>query len=472
VNAARTSGLAGPARLAYGIGLSGEGIKNNAFNVFLLFFYQQVVGLDSALCGLALFISLCVDAVVDPFIGAWSDATTSKLGRRHPFMYAGILPLAGSYYAVFMPPFGAGQAAKFIWLLAFAIGARVSMAVFVIPHQSLVPELTPDSGERTSLMSLRTVCAWLFGLLNGLLGYTVFLRAGLSERAGYGPFATFGAVTMIVTMTTSAFGTQRAARAVRAPPLRSHGSLRELPRAIASAMKSASYRSVLFAGLFLSVSFGLAENMNNYMNTFFWRFTSTQIGEFILVIFLSSFTVLFLARRLATRFEVHHVALGADVVMTVLMPGLVTLELVGILPPPGDHRLFEVLALGVFVLYAAIILGMTLVGSLIASVTDEHELSTGERQEGLLFAAAMFISKAASGLGVLVAGLVVKVAGFPENAKPNTVDTLTIHHLGIASACASLVLGLASVYCFSRFKLTRAKHLSILEEIAERRAAG
>ena len=101
-------------------------------------------------------------------------------------------------------------------------------------------------------------------------------------------------------------------------------------------------------------------------------------------------TVLFLARRVATRFEVHHVALGAGVVMTVLMPGLVTLELVGILPPPGDHRLFEVLALGVFVLYAAIILSMTLVGNLIANVTDEHELSTGERQEGLLFAAAMF----------------------------------------------------------------------------------
>ena len=51
-----------------------------------------------------------------------------------------------------------------------------------------------------------------------------------------------------------------------------------------------------------------------------------------------------------------------------------------------------------------------------ADVTDEHELRTGSRQEGLLFAALMLIAKAASGLGPLVGGLVLKIAHFPENA--------------------------------------------------------
>jgi Na+/melibiose symporter-like transporter len=80
--------LGGWLKLAYGMGLSAEGIKNNAFNLFLLFYYQQIVGLDSALCGLALFIALCFDGIVDPAIGVWSDGLKSRLGRRHPFMYA------------------------------------------------------------------------------------------------------------------------------------------------------------------------------------------------------------------------------------------------------------------------------------------------------------------------------------------------------------------------------------------------
>jgi len=88
-------------RLAYGFGLSAEGIKNNAFNLFLLFYYERIAGLDAMLVGLALLLALCVDAVTDPVVGVWSDGWKSKLGRRHPFMYASALPLALCYMAVF-----------------------------------------------------------------------------------------------------------------------------------------------------------------------------------------------------------------------------------------------------------------------------------------------------------------------------------------------------------------------------------
>src|SRR5688572_22039610 len=112
-----TQRLGGGVKAAYGFGLAAEGVKQSAFSVFLLFYYQLLVGLDPALCGLALFISLCIDAVADPAIGVWSDGTRSKLGRRHPFMYAGILPLAISFYLVFTPPRGMGDALTFVWLL-------------------------------------------------------------------------------------------------------------------------------------------------------------------------------------------------------------------------------------------------------------------------------------------------------------------------------------------------------------------
>lgn len=40
-------------KLWYGLGQGAEGIKNQAFTLFLLFYYTQVLGLSGALAGLA-----------------------------------------------------------------------------------------------------------------------------------------------------------------------------------------------------------------------------------------------------------------------------------------------------------------------------------------------------------------------------------------------------------------------------------
>ena len=470
--------LGAQAKLAYGIGLAAEGVKNSAFNTFLLFYYQQIVGLDPALCGLALFVALCVDAVLDPLIGAWSDGMRSSLGRRHPFMYASILPLCLSFWFAFRPPLEMTELGKFSWLLVFAVGTRVSMALFLIPHLSLVPELTHDFGERTSLASLRTVFAWIFGLTNGLLGYMVFLKAtpeypqGLLNPAGYGPFSVFGAIIMFVAMSISAVGTQRVAREAHVRRgVVAHPPLRELPRAIRRALSGQAYRSVVLGGLFLSVAFGMTENLNNYMNTFFWGFTSAQVSMFIVVIFFTSLFVLAMARPLLARFGSRNVAVGCAVVMTVLGPIFIGLRLAGFMPEPGGTRLLTVLSVGVFFSYGAIILGTAVLGKMIADVSDQYEHETNTRQEGMLFSASMFLTKAASGLGTFVSGLIIKTAHFPEGATIDSVAPSAISQLGIGSALGTVVLGMGTIYFFSRFNLRREDHERIVGELIARRNA-
>jgi len=472
------SRLGAPAKLAYGIGLAAEGVKNSAFNTFLLFYYQQLIGLDPALCGLALFIALCVDAVLDPLIGAWSDGMRSPLGRRHPFMYASIVPLCLSFWCAFRPPLGMTEPGKFAWLLVFAVGTRVSMALFLIPHLSLVPELTSDFSERTSLISLRTVFAWIFGLLNGMLGYTVFLKAtpdypqGLLNPAGYAPFSVFGAVVMFVAMSVATLGTQRAAREAHVRRgIVPHPPLRELPRAIRRALSGQAYRAVVLAGLFLSVAFGMTENLNNYMNTYFWGFTSAQVSMFILVIFFASLFVLGLARPLLARYGSRKVAMGCGVVTTTIGPIFIGLRLAGFMPEPGGAKLLTVLSIAVFFIYGAIILGTAVVGKMIADVSDHHEYETGTQQEGMLFSASMFLTKAASGLGTLVSGLIIKAAHFPEGATLDTITPAAVQQLGIGSAVGTILLGVGTIYFFSRFNLEREEHERIVSELIRRRAA-
>ena len=71
-------------KLAYGLG---GAVQNGGFDTaigFTFFYYSAVLGLSASLVGLALAVGLVFDALVDPFIGSWSDNLKSRLGRRLP----------------------------------------------------------------------------------------------------------------------------------------------------------------------------------------------------------------------------------------------------------------------------------------------------------------------------------------------------------------------------------------------------
>ena len=93
-------------RIAYGIGSIADGVKNVAFNAFLVLYYTTVLGLPGTLSGLAIFIALCVDAITDPLVGSISDNFRSRWGRRHPFMLFAALPMALCLFSLFSPPEG------------------------------------------------------------------------------------------------------------------------------------------------------------------------------------------------------------------------------------------------------------------------------------------------------------------------------------------------------------------------------
>ena len=64
-------------KLAYGLG---GAVQNGGFDTaigFSFFYYSAVLGLSPSLVGIALAVGLVFDALVDPFIGAWSVARRS-----------------------------------------------------------------------------------------------------------------------------------------------------------------------------------------------------------------------------------------------------------------------------------------------------------------------------------------------------------------------------------------------------------
>jgi len=128
-------------------------ITRNA-HYFVLVYYSQVLGLSPELAGLALGVGLIFDAVSDPLVGYLSDNTKSRLGRRHPWLYASVLPLSITYFLLWNPPASVqGDMNLFVFLVSCNVALRVSWTLFLIPAYALVAEITSDYEERTRLLS-------------------------------------------------------------------------------------------------------------------------------------------------------------------------------------------------------------------------------------------------------------------------------------------------------------------------------
>ena len=148
-------------KILYGLGSVAFGIKDNGYRVFLLLFYNQVVGLPPAMVSTAIFIALIFDAFIDPLVGQISDNLRTPWGRRHPFMYIAALPVSVAFYLIWNPPTGWENEALFIHMLVCLLTIRLFDTFFELPSSALLAELTSDYNQRTSMIAIRSF--WVSG---------------------------------------------------------------------------------------------------------------------------------------------------------------------------------------------------------------------------------------------------------------------------------------------------------------------
>ena len=406
-------------RLLYGFGQLSEGVKNAAFGFFLLFYYNQVLGLPGTLAGAALFIALSIDAITDPLVGSWSDFTSSRWGRRHPFMYASAIPFALCFFLLFLPPEGLSETGLFLWLTCFAVLTRTAMTIYLVPYLSLGAELTNHYDERTLLAALRNVfqLVGMFAVLIG--GNLLFFQStdsypnGQLNPAAYGPFATACLPFLLLGIWISAGGTHDKIGSLTVPAATSRPSvLRAAFADVRLAFGIRAFGAVVIAATFFAVTQGMVQALHLYTATYFFELSGDQItllfaGAIGGIIFGS-----LLSQPLAQWVREKRMLFVCGSLWYAFWTSIIImLRLFGLLPGNEDP-LIAVLYISTGCI-SAVGLGVAIpmLGSMIADITDEHERRHGTRQEGIYYAAASFVAKAVSGLGPIVAGFVVDLAG-------------------------------------------------------------
>lgn len=469
-------------KVSYGIGQVAEGLKNTAMATFVLFYYNQVLGLPGTLAGLALGVALVFDALTDPVAGSVSDNFSSRLGRRHPFIYAAALPLAVCFFLLFYPPATVlGQWGLFAWLTVTVVLTRAAMTLFHVPHIALGAELTDDYRERTTVVSFRYFFSTFGGLMVFVLGFGWFFadsRGGQVNPANYAPFALTLAVIMAVTVLWTGWGTRHRIPYLRepepSPALSSWQILVRMFRDVGRALQNRSFRWMFSGVLILFVMIGVDSALNLYMFNYFWELPSSQTLWLFLALPIGALVGAPLTGVLHRYVDKHTTVLLGTGWFAVFELLPVLLRLLDWFPENGSPWVFWILLAARFLMGLGSIQSTVSFNSMMADVADQHELETHRRQEGIFFGAISFSAKGTSGLGNVVAGVGLDIIAWPRGTDVRSaadVPAETIVGLGVLYGPVVAAFAVVAIWCLSHYDLTRERHAEIQAELAERRRA-
>ena len=460
-------------KVSYGIGQAAEGIKNAAFNVFVFFYYTQVLGLPTVYTGIAIGIALAVDSITDPLIGSLSDNWQGSNGRRHPFLYASILPLGLFFIGLFSPP-ELGEFALFLWLTVFSVGTRAMMTLYYVPHVSLGAELSDDFNERTEVVAYRYFFSYVGGILTFAIGFVVYFPDTQFNVEAYAPFGITLSLLMMASILVTALGTRKRiphlpASRINREPVSVWAVLRKTLLEIRSALTNRSFRWLFSGVLIVFAMVGVDNALNLHMNTYFWElqgggnllfFAATPVGALLGTAIASTLT---------RWFDKKPSVIIGTLCWALCQVIPVVLRLLGWFPENGTAELLYSLIAIKFIQGLGVVQALIAFNSMVADVVDEHELITGMRQEGIFFSSVSFSNKMTSGIGTVAAGFALAFIDWPTGADVQTASDIgaeTIAWLGLIYGPIVSGFALVSAYCYSKYGLNRQRHAEIVEELA------
>ncbi len=423
--------------------------------------------LSPSLLGVAQAAARLTDAFTDSYFGWRSDNTRSRWGRRRPYVLVGSL-LAGAALPCLFAASRTWSASTLFWfVLLTACGYAPILSCYNMPYQSLGAELTPDTDERTAVMSWRGVVQTLAGVANAWAWWFAvrpwFADADGSPNLARGAMwagALAGGVMILAGLGTVCFVGERYY------PLARQQERARFWTMTRQAFRCQPFRILLLALVLFAVPASMVGALSWYV--LYYHVLAANPGEAALYVGLAgtAYSILgaacipfavWLARRIGKGRALQCALYGGSVALAssfvLYTPAAPLLSVV-------CHGLFGIATSGFF---------WVLLPSMLADVIDFDELEGGKRREGTYASILSYVLKFGTTLTLLVTGPLIELTGFDAGKavqSPTTVMGLRIL-FAVVPATAALLAALA----LRRYPLTRDAMTAIRARLEARRGA-
>lgn len=411
---------------------------------FVIPFYNEQRGLSLEVLGLIFVAVRLVDAVTDPLMGAVSDATRSRFGRRKVWMAAATPLVCLSVWMTMVPGPETSAAYVAFWVLALTL----SWTMALTPYFAWGGEISSDYRGRTAVTAWRETVF----LVGTLLAAALYGSAPEDPALGLERVASAVLITLPVGVALAIalapepkprFGVEAAAGALSwtawkatAQALWANGPMR---RFMTSHILNSAANGLPPVLLLLYVTNVLGGTGADFATAFILYFA----GAIVAAPFWSLFT------QRASKHRVWCYAMLYSMAIFALVPFL----------GQGDVGLFFAISVLTGLAYGA---DIVLPPAIQADVVDVDTAETGVERTGVYFALWSVVLKGASGLAGGAAAIALGLAGFQSGAD-NSAAAMTA--LVSLYAVAPIILKGFAIAAIWRFPIDAAAQAELRRRI-------
>lgn len=446
-------------KAAFGIGAVGKDMVYALSASYVMYYYQDVLGLSATFVGLILMIARIFDALNDPFMGVLVAKTRTRWGRFRPWLFSGTVLNALVLYALFSAPAVEGTALMVYFAIVYILWG-VTYTMMDIPYWSMIPAVTRTPREREGLSVVGRTCA---GVGNALVTMLAMLLVGLwggsSERLGFSRVALVISVIFV------------AAEALCCCFFREKSLTESKPTTISQMFRAllGNDQAMVVVGAIVLINSALYLTAN-FIIYFFkydfggqdWKTSYTLFSTVGGAMQIFGMMVLYpLLRKKLSNTQVFAFSLIAALTGYGLMLALCL---------SGLSRSLWLLCIPGGLVFACNGMLTVLTTLFLSGSVDYGEVKTGRREESVIFSMQTFVVKAASGVSVFLTGVGLDLIGLVGNAEETgpvaAQSAQTLLGLRLMMTVLPVVLLVAALVLFRRrFLLTDEKMAQLAEAV-------
>ncbi len=450
--------LTGKEKVSYGLGAVGKDMVYMLSASYVLYYYQDLLGVNPFAMGVILLVARVFDAFNDPIMGIIVAKTRTRWGKFRPWLFIGTFLNAVVLYLLFSAPPALDGAGLVAYAAVVYILWGVTYTMMDIPYWSMIPAFTESGKEREGLSAMARTCA---GVGSGLIVMAtvacVALFGGDNEAAGFSRFALLVAVLFVLFITITCINIREKSTVnVEAP------TVGEMFRSL---LKNDQAVTVVIAIVLINTAMYITSNLVIYFFKYDfggndWRTAYTTFNIFGGVIQVLSMMVMFpLLRKFFSALKTFYIGLG------MAFAGYASLLILSFTNMANVFLLF----IPAFFIFGANGILSVLTTVFLANSVDYGEWKNNRRDESVIFSMQTFVVKLASGVAALIASVCLGIFHMDDSDGAALAAQSSVIGLRMTMTVLPIIgLVIALFYFRKKFLLTQEKVDELTRELKER----
>lgn len=400
--------LSGKSKISYALGAVGKDMVYMLSASYVLYYFQDLLGVNAIAMGVILLIARVFDAFNDPIMGVVVAKTKTRWGKFRPWLLIGTITNAVILYFMFACPPSLDAGGLIAYAAIFYILWGVTYTMMDIPYWSMIPAFTRGGKERENLTTIARTAAGVGSAIITIITMTLVPMLGkmfagenagaqMIEIVGFKWFALGVGVLFVLFITLTCINIKE-----KSTTEMKTASVGQMFKAL---VQNDQAMTVTVAIVLINCAVYITSNLVIYFFKYDFGTTGWNDAYVLFNMFGGGIQVLSmmafypLLRKKFSSLQIFYICLGMAVVGYLVLLALAFTNMSSVF----------LLFIPAFFIFAANGMLTVITTVFLANTVDYGELKNNRRDESVIFSMQTFVVKLASGIAALAASICLSI---------------------------------------------------------------